>query len=97
VVCAHVKALEEALIAAGVRETFRGKAWTKKWREWVYFDCYLNRRALRERFGFDECVMDHEHLGAHDGQEAGFVCTRHHDAIMGKHPYYVRGGTREFA
>lgn len=85
-VCEHLAALEQALVAAGVRETFRGQAWSRNCREWVYFDCLLDRAAIRARLPFPPCVEDHEHRGTFDGEEAGFVCTACHDAIMGFHP-----------
>ena len=85
-VCEHLASLEQALIAAGMRETFRGAAWSRNCREWVYFDCVLDRIAIRERMQLPACVQDHEHLGTHNGQEAGFVCTACHDGVMGIHP-----------
>jgi hypothetical protein len=89
--CLHLSELEQALITGGFRETFRGKAWSDNVREWVYFDVCLRLPAVRERFGFDPCVVEHEHRGTHDGQEAGFVCTEHQDGVMGVHPDYCRG------
>jgi hypothetical protein len=90
-VCEHLAELERGLIAAGVRETFRGHAWSNKCREWVYFDCVLDLAALRQRLKLPDCVRDHEHLGTHDGQELGFVCAACHDAIMGRHPNSAAG------
>ena len=88
-VCRHLRDLEKALIASGIPETYRGQAWSKECREWVYFSCYLNREEIRKAFRFDACVADHEHLGTHDGCEAGFYCKVHKDGIMGIHPRQV--------
>ena len=88
--CEHLQPLERELIEAGIPETFRGRAWTSHCREWVYFDCFLDLRRLRERLSLPEFVVDHEHLGTHDGQEAGFVCEKCQDAIMGVHKQYRR-------
>lgn len=85
-VCEHLSALEEEIIAHGVSETFRGQAWSDNCREWVYFDCVLDLAVLRARFSFAPCVEDHHHRGTHDGQESGFVCEQCKDAIMGRHP-----------
>lgn len=85
-VCEHLAPVEAELRARGVRGTFRGQAWSENCREWVYFDCVLDRAGLRRRFALAPCVVDHEHRGTHDGQEAGFVCTQHHDGIMGRLP-----------
>lgn len=81
--CEHLQPLEKEIIEAGIKETFRGEAWTKNCREWVYFDCYLDRESIKKRFSFPPCVSEYEHRGTHDGQEAGFVCETCHDAIMG--------------
>ena len=85
-VCAHLAPLEHELLDGGYAERFRGRPWSQNCREWVYFDCALDREALRRRHGLDDCVRDHEHLGTHDGAEAGFVCSVHDDAVLGVHP-----------
>jgi hypothetical protein len=84
--CEHLIELDRALAEAGFKETFRGAAWSANCREWVYYDCVLDRDAIRRRYELAACVQDHEHRGTHDGQEAGFVCTVHHDGVMGLHP-----------
>jgi hypothetical protein len=85
-VCEHLIALEEEILARGIKELYRGQAWSQSCREWVYFGCYLDIPALRARYKFAPCVKDHEHRGTHDGSEAGLVCTSCLDAIMGVHP-----------
>jgi hypothetical protein len=90
-VCEYLAVLERELSSAGVRITYRGKPWTERCREWVYFDCCLDRAALRARLALPECVEDHEHWGTHDGQEAGFVCSACDDAVMGIHPRAATG------
>lgn len=85
-VCEHLSALEQELLAREIEETFRGQAWSDKCREWVYFACVLDLPALRARLNFAPSVADHVHRGTHDGAEAGFVCNECNDAIMGGHP-----------
>ena len=87
-ICEHLRALEEEMIAAGVRITFRGEAWSENCHEWVYFDCLIDTPAIRKRMDLAPCVKDHEHLGTHDGQESGFVCADCKDGIMGVHRQY---------
>ena len=84
--CDHLIKLEQALIDAGVEETYRGQPWSKNCREWVYFNGVLPLDEIRARFELAECVEDHEHWGTHSGSESGLVCRVHHDAIMGLHP-----------
>ena len=81
--CEHLRDLENAMIAAGLKETFRGQAWSKNCREWVYFDCFIDAAAVRQKFTLAPCVNDHAHRGTHDGQERGFVCSACWDAVMG--------------
>ena len=81
--CEHLRALERAILARGIRETSRGQAWSQNCREWVYFDCYIDTGAVRERFALADCVKEHTHRGTHDGSERGFDCEKCHDGVMG--------------
>ena len=83
--CEHLIKLEKAILEQGIRETFRGQAWSRNCREWVYFDCYIDIEAVRERFALPDCVKDHSHRGTHDGQENGLYCSLCHDGIMGRY------------
>lgn len=83
--CEHLRALEQALIDAGMEITFRGQAWEKV-NEWVYFDCVLDLAACRERFSLPAFVIDHVHRGTHDGTEQGLFCEKCLDGVMGRHP-----------
>ncbi len=74
-VCEHLSALEAEMLQRGVKETYRGQTWSRNCREWVYFDCYLDLVALRARFTFAPCVIDHIHRGTHDGAEAASSVT----------------------
>jgi hypothetical protein len=81
-VCSHLQPLERALAAAGVPETFRGKAWSKNCREWVYFDVVLTLASIRPHL--PPHVDTHENLDPRSGTERGFVCGLCGDAIMGR-------------
>jgi hypothetical protein len=81
--CDHLRPLESALIAAGVKEISRGQAWSNHCRLWVSFDCRLEMSSLRERFHFATCVTDHLHQDSHTGEELGFYCEEHLDGVMG--------------
>ncbi len=93
-VCKHLQLLEQEIIQAGFKETYRGQAWSKNCREWVYFDCYLDRESIKNRFSLPGCVVEHQHRGTHDGQESGFVCEKCNDAIMGH--YSVQSSSSVF-
>lgn len=66
-----------------MQETFRGQAWSRNCREWVYYDCYFDRDSIKKRLSFSKYVSEHQHRGTHDGQESGFVCNKCKDGIMG--------------
>jgi hypothetical protein len=87
--CEHLKPLEQALLAKGIHESFRGKAWSENCREWVYFECFIDTAAVQRSFAFSACVTEYSHRGTHDGQERGFVCSQCHDAIMGYYEPYA--------
>lgn len=82
-VCEHLAELEKALLASNVAVTFRGEAWSKNCREWVYFDVVLDVAALQKRFSFPACVSVHENKDPKSGLERVFVCDACHDAVMG--------------
>lgn len=83
--CEHLRPLEQAILARGIRETFRGRAWSLNCREWVYFDCFIDAASVRANLALPECVQEHAHRGTHDGQERGFVCSQCQDGIMGRY------------
>ena len=80
--CEHLRGLEQAILAHGIRETFRGQSWSMNCREWVYFDCFIDAESVRSKFPLAECVQEHVHRGTHDGKERGFVCSQCNDGIM---------------
>jgi len=82
-VCQHLAPLEDELIKAKIKETYRGQTWTKNCREWVYFDVVLDTAALAARFKFPPCVKVHENFDQKSGLERGFECVECHDGIMG--------------
>jgi len=88
--CEHLRPLEHAIIARGIRETYRGKAWSQNCREWVYFDCFIDTAAVRRSLAIPGWVVEHSHRGTHDGEERGFVCSHCHDAIMGVTSHLVQ-------
>jgi hypothetical protein len=85
VTCDHLRDVEQAIKACGIRETYRGQPWTSNCREWVYFDCFIDLAAVRSRFALADCVEEHVHRGTHDGQERGFCCSQCHDGVMGRY------------
>ncbi|MHC4176750.1 MAG: hypothetical protein ACYSWU_04545 [Planctomycetota bacterium] len=82
------------MIAAGFRETFRGQAWSRNCREWVYFDCLLDRPVIRDQMDLPNCVVEHSNDDSKSGRESGFVCEHCRDAVMGLHPGDATGKPR---
>jgi hypothetical protein len=81
--CEHLRPLADHLIAAGIKVTFAGQAWSTNCRTWIYFDTELNIEELKARFALTTPVTVHTNEDTHSGLERGFVCTQHHDAVIG--------------
>ena len=82
-ICEHLRPLEDELHRLGLKETYRGQAWSSNCREWIYFDAYLDCESLRKRFQLPEFIESHVNDDSKSGQERGLVCTEHHDGIVG--------------
>jgi hypothetical protein len=87
-ICEHLKPLENDLMKESIRLTFRGKPWSYNCNEWVYFDCFLDRKAIEQKYQFPSFISYHEYDGRVAGQEAGFVCEKCKTAVMGVHKLY---------
>lgn len=81
--CEHLRALENEILAAGLKETYRGQPWSMNCREWIFVDGYLDIDAIAAKQTLPASVRPHAHRGTHDGEERGFVCDLCHDGIMG--------------
>jgi len=91
ILCEHLQSLEADLLSAGIKEIFRGQAWSANCREWVYFDCVLNTQTLRRRYYLPDFVIHSQNDDRKSGLEAGLVCTVCKDAIMGIHISLSKG------
>jgi hypothetical protein len=83
--CEHLEMLEQELKRRNIKETYRGQAWSKNCREWVYYDCYFDIEQLRKRFNFPYFIKYHSNDDVKSGLEEGFVCELCNDTIMGLH------------
>lgn len=93
-VCEHLCKLEDAISLAGIAETYRGQAWSKNCREWVYFDCVLDAAEICATFDLAACVSEHVNDDPKSGREFGLVCDTCHDGIVGVHPKDAMGKQR---
>jgi len=85
-VCEHLREFENIVRRSGAEETFRGHAWSKPNGEWVYYRCYIDKESAMARFNDEEIYEWSEHIGTHDGSEAGIVCKKCECGVMGLHP-----------
>jgi hypothetical protein len=95
-VCEHLKTLDDALTAAGVAVVYRDQQpWSRNCRNWTRYAVSFDMTAVREQFGFSDCVVDWEIDDHWQGTERGFVCQEHNDAIIGDfYPPRERGKPR---
>jgi len=89
--CEHLKELEDELKAKGIKETFRGEAWSSNCREWVYYDCYLDCNSIRNRLKLPDFVEHSFNDDPRSGLEEGFFCKVCLDAVMGYHTLLDKG------
>ncbi|MBN1998586.1 hypothetical protein JW935_13590 [candidate division KSB1 bacterium] len=85
-VCHHLYEFENHILELNVEETARGKLWTKMQGEWVYFRCYIDKESVMEKIRHSEFLQWSEHLGTHEGSEAGIICIKCQCGVMGLHP-----------
>jgi hypothetical protein len=85
-VCEYLRSLEDHLVSGGCPITFAGRAWSSNCRHWIHFDVVLDLDPLRQTLHLGESVVVHENADPRTGREKGFVCSVHHDGIIGRHP-----------
>ena len=88
VLCKNLIKLNNHLQSLSVTKTYSGKPWSNVQGEWIYYDCVLSLDKIRENLKLDVMILNHVHLGTHDGKEQGFYCENCQDGIMGLHPEY---------
>ncbi len=89
--CEHLTRLDSELKEKGIKETFRGQAWSNNTREWVYYDCVLNLDKVRRRHNFPDFIKTHINDDNKSGMEAGFYCDQCKDGVMGLHSHFGQG------
>lgn len=89
--CEHLIKLDNELKERGINETFRGKAWSKNTREWVYYDCVLILDKIKTRHNFPDFIKVHVNEDNKSGMESGFCCELCQDGVMGLHPHFGKG------
>lgn len=91
VICEHLRALRDELMAAGIPEQFVHPpplSQPQEPRRTWYFECVLDVERLRRRYDLPDFVVDEGHWGTHDGEELGFHCEPDDSWILGHHPHY---------
>lgn len=91
--CEHLIQLDRELKSRGIKETFRGQAWSDNTREWVYYDCVFDLAKVRARYNFPDFISTHINDDNKSGMEAGFYCEKCKDGVMGLHPSSAPGKT----
>ena len=92
--CEHLIEIDNYIKAKGVKELFRGKAWSKNCNEWVYYDCIINIEKIKENIVINNCVEIHEYHDIKVSNELGFFCNKCKDGVIGFHP--INDGENNF-
>ena len=89
--CEHLIEIDNYIKAKGVKEIFRGKAWSENCNEWAYYDCIINIEKIKEKIIINNCIEIHEYHDIKVSNELGFFCNKCKDGVMGFHPIYNWG------
>ena len=81
--CKHLIELDNYIKRKGIKELFRGKAWSDNCNEWAYYDCIIDIEKIKHKIIFDNCVTIHEYYDIKTANELGFFCNNCKDGIMG--------------
>ena len=84
--CKHLIEIDNYIRNMGIEELFRGKAWSENCNEWVYYNCIIDIKKLKEKFILNNCVTIHEYNDSKVANELGFICNNCKDGIMGFSP-----------
>lgn len=90
-ICKHLQPVEMQILKHNVKETYRGSpGWGDDYKNWVYYDCYIDTISILKRLNLNKCVTNYEYNGMHAGAENGFFCKTCKDGIMGVHKLYSK-------
>jgi hypothetical protein len=70
--CIHLIDLDNYIKDKGIKEIFRGKAWSKNCNEWVYYDCIIDIEKIKGEIIMDNCITIHEYNDIKIANELGF-------------------------
>lgn len=93
--CVHLEPIRLRLLGLGASQSAILKIWSGA-NNFAVFDAILDRPAIRAALPLPACVIDHDHLGTHDGSESGFACTLCRDGVVGLHPQRAPANARTF-
>jgi hypothetical protein len=81
--CRHLIELDNYIKRKGIKELFRGKAWSENCNEWVFYDRIIDIDKIKEKIKPDKCVTVHKYYDIKIANELGFFCSNCNDAIIG--------------
>lgn len=90
-VCRCLEPVYKYILESRAKITHAGQVWSKNCRIWIYFDSLIDCDSLRQKFNLNETITTHVFCDNWQGSEKGFVCSVHHDALMGIHPNIFNG------
>ncbi len=87
--CEHLRPVEEAVLAAGVRFGPIMSPWCNDSTTWFMCAATFDEPSLRKRLELPDFVRYSEYDGRVAGADATFACTRCDHAILGLHPLFA--------
>jgi len=90
-VCRHLEQLETDIKSQKIIENIDNQNDIEYSHESVYYNCYLDRKSIRQKHNFPAFITDYISPETDEVQKEGFICIQCNNAIIGLHKGYMPG------
>lgn len=90
-VCHHLEPLAVDIKSQKFSEINRNQNENTTDIQWVYFDCYLDRKSIRQKYNFPDFVIDHIDQTMDGVPEEGLICENCKCGIIGVQKGFLPG------
>lgn len=90
-VCRHLEQLTKDINAQGILENIVPPNDTDDSYELVSVDCYLDRKSIRQKHAFPDCVTDYTSEETEETLKEGFICNQCKQVVIGLHQGFMPG------
>lgn len=90
-VCQHLEQLAMDIESQEFPEIYRDQQESASGVQWNYFDCYLDRKSIRQKWDFPDFIKDHIDQNMDGTPEEGLMCEKCNCGIIGLQKGYMPG------